>query len=363
MSNSPKKVIVSGVTGQDGSYMVDYLLANTDHLVYGMVRRTSKPDYSNIQQALSNPRFTLVTGDLSDSSSIDELVRQIVPDYFINLACQSFVGASWTLAEMTLDVGAIGVVRILEAVRKHAAHCRVYSAGSSEQWGDVLYSPQDEKHPMRPRSPYGIAKCAAGLACKVWRESYGIYVVHAILTNHESPRRGEEFVTRKITKAAARIARDLKDPGVVGRWPTRLFHALELGNLDARRDWSDSRDFVDGMWKMLNQEKPKEYVLASGETHSVREFVTLAFKEVGLDLEWHGTGVYERATAKGVVSEESGVRITLVCVNPTFYRPAEVDLLHGDSSLARTELGWSPKISFNQMISEMVAADIKALQS
>ena len=178
VSPSPKKVVVTGVSGQDGSYMVDYLLANTDHLVYGMVRRTSKPDYSNLAKALNNPRFQFVVGDLSDTTSIDTLVRALKPDYFINLAAQSFVKASWDAPEMTFDVDAGGVIRCLEAIRKHAPQCRFYSAGSSEQHGDVAYSPQDEKHPARPRSVYGAAKCAAGHVVKVYRESYGLYVVH-----------------------------------------------------------------------------------------------------------------------------------------------------------------------------------------
>lgn len=351
MSNTPKKVIVSGVSGQDGSYMVDHLLATTDHLVYGMVRRTAKSDYSNLSLAMSNPRFTFVTGDLSDTASIDNLVREIRPDYLVNLAAQSFVGSSWAIAETTFDANAVGVLRILEAVRKHAPHCRVYSAGTSEEFGRVEYSPQDEKHPLRPQSPYGAAKCAARHLVRVYRESYHLFAIHSTLFNHESPRRGVEFVTRKITLGVARIAKAIRD-GVP-------FEPIELGNLDARRDWSDARDFVEGIWMMLNQERPAEYVLGSGEVHTVREFVELAFAEAGI------TGPHNGSYIGSVgLHEQYGAHLPnwtpLVTINPSFYRPAEVALLHADSSRARAELGWAPKRTFSQLVSDMVTSDLRA---
>lgn len=351
-TTAPKRVLVTGVTGQDGSYMADYLLANTDHLVYGMVRRTAKPDYGNIAGAMKSPRFKLVVGDLSDSQSIDNLVKEIRPDYLVNLAAQSFVGSSWQLPEQTIDVTGTGVARILEAVRKHAPACRTYSAGSSEQWGDVAYVPQDEKHPMRPRSPYGCAKCLASHLVKVYRESYGLYAVHAILTNHESERRGAEFVTRKISLGVARIVAAMKrgEP----------FEPISLGNVDAKRDWSHAQDFVEGIWLMLNQEKPLEFVLASGECHSVREFVERAFAAAGIAGAWFPGAKPEDEVfwLQGGTSQSPST--VLVRIDPAHYRPAEVDLLWGDSAAARLQLGWQPKVSFDELVRRMVASDIAA---
>lgn len=346
-----KKVLITGVTGMDGSNMADYLLANTDYEIFGMVRRSSKPDYSNLDKAKLNPRFKLVTGDLSDGNSIENLVIQIKPDYFINLAAQSFVGSSWQIPEQTFDVTAVGVLRCLEAIRKHAPNCRFYSAGSSEEMGDVEYCPQDLNHPIKPRSPYGAAKGAARFITKVWRESYGLYAIHSILYNHEGIRRGEEFVTRKITQGVAHIYHAIKSG--------KEFEPIELGNLDAKRDWSDSEDFVDGIWKMLNQETPKEYILSSNETHSVREFVELAFKAAGIEGYWtffRPDGYTVEPRNEIFLGEGNH---TLVKINPKFYRPCEVDLLHGDSTPARKELKWNPKISFNQLVERMVFNDIK----
>lgn len=370
--------------------MVDYLLANTPHFVYGMVRRTAKPDYSNLTEALKSSRFKLVVGDLSDSGSIDFLVKDIRPDYFINLGAQSFVGSSWALVEQTIDVSGTGVARCLEAVRKHVPHCRFYSAGSSEQWGNIIYSPQDEEHPMRPRSPYGCAKCLASHIVKVYRESYGLYAVHGILLNHEGIRRGAEFVSRKTTLAVARIARAIKD-GVP-------FEPLKLGNLDAKRDWSDATDFVDGIWRMLNQEEYRtdmaitpgpateieaiaqgltvvkgyswlrEYVLASGETHTVRSFVEKAFAVAGISGVWWNSGGFEDPKDEVYLLADrerptlaTKRAVPLVQIDPVFYRPAEVDLLLGNSTRARTELGWSPKVSFDELVRRMVTNDLAAV--
>lgn len=337
-----KKIIVTGVTGQDGSYMVDYLLENTDHQIFALLRRSSNLNTINISHLLDNPRVTFVTGDLSDGQSIDSVVKEIKPDYFINLAAQSFVGSSWQIPEQTFDVGAVGVIRCLEAIRKHAPNCRFYNAGSSEELGNVDYAPQDEKHPLKPRSPYGATKAAARHIVKVYRESYNLYAIQGLLYNHESERRGAEFVTRKITKGVARIKN-----AITNNIP---FTPLELGNIDSKRDWSHALDFVDGIWKMLNQDHPKEHLLSSGETHTVREFIEIAFENAGIQGTWTGNGIDETYTGQdGTV---------LMKINPEFYRPAEVDLLWGDSSTARIELAWVPKVPFKELVKKMVDNDI-----
>jgi GDPmannose 4,6-dehydratase len=338
-----KKVIVTGVTGQDGSYMVDFILNNTDHMVYGIRRRSSNPNLDNIKHNLNNPRFKMLIGDLSDSNSIDEIVKEIKPDYFINFAAQSFVGSSWQIPLQTFDATAVGVLRCLEAVRKYAQNCRFYSAGSSEEMGDVLYSPQDLKHPIRPRSPYGAAKAAARHITKVYRESYDLFAIHSILYNHESERRGEEFVTRKITQNVARIVKAIKN-GVP-------FEPLELGNIDSKRDWSHAEDFIKAIWLMLNQDQPKEYLLSSNETHSVREFVEKAFKYAGIDkFSWVGEKENEK-----LIAEDKSI---LMQINTKFYRPAEVELLLGNSEEARKELNWKPDNSFDDLVRRMVENDI-----
>lgn len=339
-----KKVIITGITGQDGSYMADFLLENTEHDVYGMVRRASTNNFYNIKHLLNNPRFKLLTGDLTDSQSIDNIVREIQPDYFINLAAQSFVGASWQIPEQTFDIDAVGVIRCLEAIRKHAPKCRFYNAGSSEELGNVNYSPQDENHPLKPRSPYGAAKAAARHIVKVYRESYNLFAIQGLLYNHESPRRGEEFVTRKITKEIAKIKKAI-DYGYT-------FEPLELGNIYAKRDWSHAKDFVRGIWMMINQEEPKEYLLASGETHTVKEFIEKAFSLVNINGYWEGSEIEEKFIFNNII---------LVKINPVFYRPAEVDLLLGNSEKARKELKWSPEISFENLVKEMVENDLKKM--
>ena len=345
-----KKVLITGVTGQDGSYMADLLLEETDYEIYGMVRRTSTKNYKNIEHLLNNPRFKTVTGDLSDSQSIDNLIREIKPDYFINLAAQSFVGSSWQIPEQTFDIDAIGVIRCLEGVRKHVPNCRFYNAGSSEELGNVDYSPQDEKHPLKPRSPYGAAKAAARHIVKVYRESYNLFAIQGLLYNHESERRGEEFVTRKITKNVARIKKALNK--------NEKFEPLELGNIDAKRDWSHAKDFVRGIWIMLNQEEPKEYLLSSNETHTVKEFIEKSFKLAGIYGTWKNSGVEEKfflnKTDNSIYYDDQ----ILVQINSVFYRPAEVELLFGNSQEARTKLNWIPEISFDDLVKLMVKNDL-----
>ena len=270
-----KKVLITGVTGQDGANMVEYLLENTDYEIIGMIRRVSNVNLFNCRKFKNDKRFKFEYGDLSDTQSINQIVEKVKPDYFINFGANSYVGCSWQMPEQIFEVNTLGVLRCLEAIRKIKPSCRFYSAGSSEEWGNVDYSPQDMKHPLKPRSPYGASKASARHIVKVYRESYNLYAVHSILFNHEGTKRGEEFVTRKITKNVARIYHAIKNK--------QSFAPLELGNLDSKRDWSDSEDFVTGVWKMLNQEEPKDYILASDETHSIREFVEKAFNRAGID--------------------------------------------------------------------------------
>lgn len=341
-----KKALVTGLLGQDGSNMTDFLLASDEDIkVFGMIRRSSNPNFINCLGFLDHPNFQLVYGDLVDELSIFKLVQEIQPDYFINFAANSFVGCSWDMPMQVFDANALGVMRCLEAVRKYQPKCRFYSAGSSEEFGDVEYSPQDMSHPLRPRSPYGASKCAARHMVKVYRDSYDMYAIHGILFNHEGVRRGEEFVTRKITKGVARIHDKIRSGSD--------FKPIELGNLESKRDWSDSEDFVKGVWLMLNQDSPKDYMLASGETHSIREFVELAFKTAGINGYWHGAGVKER-----YIFQDSPHGHDLVVINEEFYRPAEVDLLLGDPEPATKELHWQPEISFDNLVRKMVLFDI-----
>ena len=346
-----KKVIITGVTGQDGSYMADFLLEETDYEIYGMVRRTSTKNYKNIEHLLSIPRFKIITGDLSDAQSIDNLIREIKPDYFINLAAQSFVGSSWQIPEQTFDINAIGVIRCLEGIRKHIPSCRFYNAGSSEELGNVDYSPQDENHPLKPRSPYGAAKAAARHIVKVYRESYNLFAIQGLLYNHESERRGEEFVTKKITKNISRIKKAIdKD---------EKFEPLELGNINTKRDWSHAKDFIRGIWLMLNQSEPKEYILSSGETHTVKEFIEKAFNSANIDGHWSFVTTVDNDTPPENEIFLKNTGEVLMKINPIFYRPAEVDLLLGDSSKARKELNWKCDISFDSLVKIMVENDLK----
>jgi GDPmannose 4,6-dehydratase len=359
-----KVVFVTGVTGQDGSFMVDYLLKNTEYLIFGGARRLSIKNHENIGHLENNPRFRLVNFDLSDAHSISKIVESLKPDYFINLAAQTFVGSSWDFPSQTWECNTTSVIHILEAIRQHKPSCRFYNAGSSEEYGNVVYTPQDENHPAKPRSPYGASKSAARQLVKVYRESYNLYAIQGLLFNHEGTRRGEEFVTRKITKGVARIKKAILEG--------KSFEPIELGNVKAKRDWSDAEDFVKGIWLMLNQEKCRvdmdsnmkieEYVLSSNETHTIAEFVWYAFKAAGIEGTWHG----EAELAEFSISIKDAMKYepiasVLVKINPKFYRPAEVDLLLGDSTKARRELGWKPETSFEQLVEKMVLNDLKQI--
>jgi len=357
-----KKIIITGVTGQDGSHMVDYLLKHTQHTIIGGARRLSVKNHKNIKHLENNERFFLIDLDISDPQNTERVISEHKPDYFINFAANSFVGSSWKMPVNHMQTNAMAVLHQLEGIRKHAPHCRYYNAGSSEEFGDVVSTPQDETHPLRPRSPYGAAKCAARHLVKVYRDSYDLYAVQGWLFNHEGVRRGEEFVTRKITKAVARIYNEFaRTTGERYDWSEesakKRITSLKLGNIDAQRDWSDAEDFIKGVWLMLNQDRknPKDYVLSSNETHTIREFVEEAFNFAGFathECEWVGNGVDEKYM--------HGENV-LVEISKDFYRPAEVDLLLGDSTKAREYLGWHPKTSFIQLVEKMVRHDIEML--
>lgn len=316
-----KKALITGITGQDGSFLAEFLLER-NYEVHGIVRRASVPNTSRINHILGE--LIIHEGDLSDSSSINRIISQVRPDEIYNLAAQSHVQVSFDAAEYTGDIDALGVLRILEAV--HIAGldktCRVYQASTSELFGKVEEAPQNEKTPFHPYSPYAVAKQYGFWMIKEYREAYGIFACNGILFNHESERRGENFVTRKITRAAGRIACGLQDH-------------LELGNLDSLRDWGYAKDYVECMWLMLQQDEPDDYVIGTGVQHTVREFTTLAFDYDGIELEWRGEGVdekgYDKTTGK-----------MLVCVNPKWYRPTDVVNLWGDPTKAKEKLGWNP---------------------
>ena len=333
-----KRVLITGITGQDGSYLAELLLEK-GYEVYGLVRRKSKLDFNNAEHLKG--QVTFLFGDMTDSASLLRAMEIAKPDEIYNLAAQSFVTTSWETPLSTADINAIGVTKLLEAVRLVKPETRVYQASTSEMFGKVQAVPQNEKTPFYPRSPYGVSKLYGHWIIKNYRESYGMFACSGILFNHESERRGAEFVTRKITISVARIQAGLQE-------------CLELGNLNASRDWGHSADYVRAMWLMLQQDKADDFVVATGETHTVRDFVSKAFRAAGMELEFHGEGVREFATLKGT-------NRVLVKVNPEFFRPAEVDLLIGDAAKAKTVLGWEPKISYEELVRRMVKSDIALL--
>ena len=333
-----KRVLITGITGQDGSYLAELLLEK-GYEVYGLVRRKSKLDFNNAEHLKG--QVTFLFGDMTDSASLLRAMEIAKPDEIYNLAAQSFVTTSWETPLSTADINAIGVTKLLEAVRLVKPETRVYQASTSEMFGKVQAVPQNEKTPFYPRSPYGVSKLYGHWIIKNYRESYGMFACSGILFNHESERRGAEFVTRKITISVARIQAGLQE-------------CLELGNLNASRDWGHSADYVRAMWLMLQQDKADDFVVATGETHTVRDFVSKAFRAAGMELEFHGEGVKEFATLKGT-------NRVLVKVNPEFFRPAEVELLIGDAAKAKTVLGWEPKISYEELVRRMVKSDIALL--
>jgi GDPmannose 4,6-dehydratase len=350
-----KKIVVTGITGQDGSHMCDYLInlftkefGKTDFKIYGSVRRLSVKNHTNITHLEGNPYFEMIDLDLNDAHSIRDVIIDIEPDYFINFAAQSFVAGSWKYPIQTWGTDADAVLHILESIRRFSPKCRFYNAGSSEEFGDVVYSPQDDEHPLRPQSPYGAAKCAARHIVRVYKESYGLYAVQGWLFNHEGTRRGLDFVTRKITHNVAKFKlfteRHSSPPP-----------SFSLGNIEAKRDWSDAEDFMEGVWLMLNQQgDPQNYILASGEMHSIREFLEEALGCAGIDF--YKTG--EKDSEK-YFTQNGGHLI--MSINPKFYRPAEVYKLCGDPSKAEKELNWTRKIDFKGLVSKMYKNDYSLL--
>lgn len=320
-----KKAFITGITGQDGSYLAEFLLEK-GYKVYGLTRRTSTQNFERIASIVDNPNIELISGDLTDQHSMTQALNQIQPDEVYNLAAQSFVQTSWDQPVLTGDVTAIGVTRLLEAVRLACPQARVYQASSSEMFGRVQEVPQSESTPFYPRSPYGVAKVYGHWITVNYRESYDMYAVSGILFNHESPRRGLEFVTRKISYNVAKIAMGMQDK-------------IQLGNLDAKRDWGYAKDYVEAMWLMLQQDTPDDYVIATGETHSVREFVQKACAVAGIS-DWE----------------------SIIEQNQKFMRPAEVDLLIGDPGHAKRVLNWQPKTSFDELVRLMVEADLALLK-
>ena len=343
-----KRALVTGITGQDGAYLAEYLLQK-GYEVHGIKRRASSFNTARVDHLYRDPhemnvRFFMHYGDLTDASNLVRIIQEVRPDEIYNLAAQSHVKVSFETPEYTANADALGTLRLLEAIRilKLEQTCRFYQASNSELYGKVREVPQSETTPFYPRSPYAVAKLYAYWITVNYREAYGMYACNGILFNHESPIRGETFVTRKITRGLARIKVGLQD-------------ILYIGNLDARRDWGHARDYVEMQWLMLQQDKPEDYVIATGEYYSVREFIEAAARQLGIPLGWQGQGVDEKG-----VNQETGE--VVIAVDSRYFRPTEVDELLGDASKARRNLGWQPRISFEELVAEMVDADLKEAQ-
>lgn len=335
-----KRALITGITGQDGSYLAELLLEN-GYEVYGIMRRKSKVDYGNIEHIKND--VNLIDADMTDLVSLINAMKISKADEVYNLAAQSFVGTSWDQPHATADIDGIGVLNMLEAIRIVKPEARFYQASTSEMFGKVQAIPQTEETPFYPRSPYGVAKLYGHWITKNYRESYDMYACSGILFNHESERRGKEFVTRKITDAVARIKLGVQD-------------CLELGNLDAKRDWGHAKDYVKAMWLMLQQDHADDYVIATGETHKVREFVELAFGYVGIELLWEGKEDNE-------IGRDKATGKVVVRVNPKFYRPAEVDLLLGSPAKAQKALDWSLEVSFKELVERMMKSDFEKVSN
>ncbi len=340
-----KKAIITGITGQDGSYLTELLL-DKGYEVHGIIRRASTFNTSRINHLykdshLDGVRLFLHYGDLTDSSNLSRLIEKIQPEEVYNLGAQSHVQVSFEVPEYTSEADALGTLRLLDAIKETGSQARFYQASTSELFGKVQEVPQRETTPFYPRSPYAVAKLYGFWIVKNYRESYGLHASNGILFNHESPRRGETFVTRKITMAAARIHRGMQD-------------CLYMGNIDARRDWGYAKDYVRMMWMMLQQDEPDDYVVATGEMHTVREFIEKAFARLGHTIEWRGKGVEE-------VGIDTSTNKAVVRIDPRYFRPAEVDQLLGDPSKAKAKLGWVPEVKFEELVKIMVDGDLRLL--
>lgn len=345
-NSKPPVALITGITGQDGSYLAELLLAK-GYEVWGIIRRSSSFNTGRIDHLYQDPhesdrKLKLCYGDLSDASSLQRVINESKPDEVYNLAAQSHVKVSFDIPEYTGDVTGLGTTRLLQAIYDTGLKTRFYQASSSELYGKVVETPQSETTPFWPRSPYAAAKAYSFHMTRNFRESYGMFAVNGILFNHESPRRGETFVTRKISRAVARIKLGQQD-------------SIYLGNLDAKRDWGFAGDYVEGMWRMLQADVPDDYVLATGETHTVRSFCDMCFAEVDIPITWEGEGVDERG-----IGPDGQV---LVQVDPRYFRPAEVDLLLGDPSKAKRDLGWEPTVSLAELASMMVQSDLRLSES
>lgn len=332
-----KTALITGITGQSGSYLADFLV-DKGYKVYGLVRRSSNENDWRLHQCRDKVEF--IYGEMTDQGSLDRAIQISRPDEVYNLAAMSFVFSSWQHPEQTMDVNAVGTLRILESIRKYKPDAKFYQASSSEMFGLVQETPQKETTPFHPRSPYGVSKVAAYWTTINYRESFNIFACNGILFNHESPRRGLEFVTKKISTGVAKIFLGSDE-------------AIMLGNLDSKRDWGYAWDYVQAMWLMLNQEKPDDYVIATGETHSVREFVEESFRWVNMNVTWEGEGINE----VGKVGER-----IVVTISKEFFRPAEVNLLLGDATKAKEKLGWKPECTFKELVNRMIVKDVERLR-
>ncbi len=346
-----KKALITGITGQDGSYLAEFLLSKGYH-VYGIIRRASTFNTGRLDAIYQDPhvedyRLVLIYGDLSDASTVNKIINDVMPDEIYNLAAQSHVRVSFDIPEYTGDIDAIGVTRVLDTIKnikiKTGKSIKFYQASSSEMFGKATETPQKETTPFYPRSPYGVAKLYGYWITKNYRESYDLFACNGILFNHESPRRGETFVTRKITMAAAAIKEGVQK-------------VLYLGNLDAKRDWGHAKDYIESMWLMLQQKQPDDYVIATGETHSVREFLEKTFELAGIPIKSNG----KKGVKEEYIRKDTGK--VVVKIDPKYFRPAEVDMLLGDATKAHKTLGWKPKILFNDLAKEMVEEDLKKLR-